>query len=430
MAIMNDQAGEIIRKSGEWIDETRDSYIKVNIADAGLIDAFGRLRVSSPIELLGNKNIYSGNEHIWHKKEVGTGSVTYLSQESAMSIAVGTASGDRAVRQSRPNLYIPGKSQLINMTGVFVDTYTENNVRRIGLFDDENGVFLEINGNDVYFVIRSDTTGVIIEDKVIQADWNKDTYPDLDLTKCQILSFSFQWLGVGKLDCFFVNPDGTYRKCHTFEHANTTTQVYMREPTLPIRYENINIGTTANGTVLKEICSNVSSEGGEVRTGFNFTSGGGARPIVAGPPQPVFAIRLKSTFNGKENRILFQVVSGELFTSAANTLFQLRRVSEPTSITGTWSDVDQRSGSEFSSDITAYTGDEETIVASSFLTASSLGSKVQSAAAPVGAGQVNEHSFISQNVDSTNSDMFVVTALSTDGDNTDVAVGFNHIEFQ
>lgn len=415
------------------VNTLKKTALDVSIRDvagfAGQIDAFGRLRISAPIELLGNKNIYSGNEHIWHKKEVGTGVVSYLSNESAMSIAVGTADADRAVRQTRPNLYIPGKSQLINLTGLFGATPTVNNVRRVGLFDDGNGVFLEINGNDVYFVVRSDVSGSIVEDKIEQANWNIDTYPDLDLTKVQILSINFQWLGVGRVDFLFANPDGTYRLCHRFEHANTTTTVYMREPTLPVRYENLNIGTTANGTVLKEICSNVSSEGGEVRTGFNFTAGGGSRTIVAGPPQPVFAIRLKNTFNGRENRVLFQSNGGQLFSREANVLFQLHRVSEPASITGTWVDVDQRSASEYSSDITAYTGSEETVVTSSFITASSLGSNVTSSASPVSPGEINEHSFISQNVDSTSSDMFVITALSTDGGTTDVAVGVNFIEF-
>lgn len=431
MSILNDQALEVLRKSGEWISEFQDAYLKTGIYNIdgfrSQIDLFSRIRTSDPITLISNKNLYSGNEHVWHKKEVGGGAVSFNLNEVSMNLSVGTADGDVAIRQSRPNTYNPGNSQLAGFTGVFGANPTVNNVRRVGSFDDENGYFLEQYGFDINFVIRSSVSGAVVDTRIPQSQWNIDTYPELDLSKVQIVAFLSQ-CPVGLLVLSIANSNGTFRRCHAVLTSNTSSVPYLNLSTLPARLENRNIGETANGTTLKESCVSVISEGGEIRTGFNFSIHSGLRNITT--ITPILAIRLKSTFNTRKNRVLVQVISGDLFARDAVVLFKLNRVSEPSSVTGgTWTSVNTASGSEYNLGLTAFSGSHILLLSHSTVAASSTGVVARPGSVPISSGQINEHAFISQNVDSDNSDMFVVTAESVDGTAVDVSVTFNFSEY-
>lgn len=254
------------------IVEFINSLTNLNLLSKNNFDAFGRLRVSQPFTLFDSQNRYAADPS-FDTSLTGSGTSTFLTNESAVSLAVTTASGDKVIRQTKRYFpYQPGKSLALLMT--FVMAAGKANLRqRVGYFDPNNGLFLQRNGTELSLIIRTYTGGSADDTrKVVQSAWNGDKLDGsgasgitLDTTKAQILFADFEWLGVGSVRVGFV-IDGQYITAHTFDNANEVTSVYMQTATLPLRIEIENTAATASSSSMKQICSTVISEGGYEQT--------------------------------------------------------------------------------------------------------------------------------------------------------------------
>ena len=229
------------------------------------LDAFGRLRVSNPVILFDSQNRYIDGDQFSSITATG-GNVVYVANESSFNLNVSTASGSSVIRQSKTvQGYQPGKSLLI-MNTFAMATLKANCRQRVGYFTADNGIYFEAVGTQLNLVIRSSTTGSIVEERIPQASWNGNTLLSgtvLDPTLTQIFWCDVEWLGVGNVRTGFV-INGEFIVCHTFQHANQpgNTTVYMTTATLNPRYEITNTGATSGASTMKQICSTVISEGG------------------------------------------------------------------------------------------------------------------------------------------------------------------------
>lgn len=244
-----------------------------NVALGGTnLDAFGRLRVSEPYTLFDSQNLYIDGDQ-FSNITANSGTVTYVANESSFNLAVTTANGSSVIRQTRTTqAYQPGKS-LLTLNTFAMATLTANCRQRVGYFTANNGVYFEADGTSLYLVIRSSTTGAVVEERIAQADWNVNSLSNsvgtnpsgivLNPTLVQIFWNDIEWLGVGTVRAGFV-INGEFIICHRFNHANQTgnTKVYMTTATLNPRYEITNTGTVPGALTMKQICSTVISEGG------------------------------------------------------------------------------------------------------------------------------------------------------------------------
>lgn len=277
------------------------STIPISIGGTN-VDAFGRLRTSNPYTLFDSQNRYQKDPQ-FSEELVTSGTATYVANESSVDLAVTTASGSKAVRQTfRVFPYQPGKGLLVMATFV-MDVGKENLRQRVGYFNTANGVFFQINGTTRSFVLRTNTSGTPSDARTVnQADWNGDKLDGtgasgitLDPTKAQILWMDFEWLGVGSVRCGFI-IDGQYIVCHTFNNANDIDKVYMTTAILPIRYEIENTGVTASSSTLTQICSTVISEGGyDQKSSLTWARRTTVLTGVTTTFVPIVSIRLKST---------------------------------------------------------------------------------------------------------------------------------------
>lgn len=274
-------------------------------------DAFGRFRTSAPTTLFDSKQLYDDQPLLYDDQEVsgsGTSSTHSVARASvAMSVSASTA-GKRVRQTFRRFNYQPGKSQLAFFTAVLGEGGTGISAR-VGLFDDDNGVFFYSEDGVVGVGVRSSVTGSAVDVKVEQEAWHIDKMDgsgatrgrnnslyELDPTKAQILFLDFEWLGVGIIRYGFV-VNGELIYVHQINNANYITSVYMSTPNLPIRYEIENDGTGGAAT-LEQICTTVISEGGKEDTGLtSYVSTNGVH-IDANAVDTTYAllgIRLKST---------------------------------------------------------------------------------------------------------------------------------------
>lgn len=268
------------------------------------LDAFGRHRVSTPYTMFDSQNRYFADEQYTTITAIG-GTATYVPNRACIDMSVTTSNGSQVIRQSkRVFSYQPGKSLLVLAT--FVMSAPKENLRqRVGYFDDNNGIFFQVNNSTKSFVIRTNTSGTPSDARTVnQADWNGDkldgTGPSgitLDITTSQIFFTDLEWLGVGTVRVGFM-INGDYIVCHTFQNANVLPNVYMQTACLPIRYEITSVNVTESASTMQQICSTVISEGGYSEIGRPYVARNQTKTNIGTSFTPIVSIRLDVNYPG------------------------------------------------------------------------------------------------------------------------------------
>lgn len=350
------------------------------------LDAFGRQRVSQPYTLFDSQNRYAADNQ-FDTSTSGTGSSTFNTNQSSVSLSVTSGGVGSVVRQTYRNmLYQPGKGLLVLATFVMDTSDSANLSQKVGYFDTNNGVFFSKNDGTKAFTLRSNTSGTPSDARTVtQANWNGDKLDGtgasgytLDLSKPQILWMDFEWLGVGSVRCGFI-INGQYIVCHTFDTANVYgTTVYMTTAILPVRYEIVS--TSAVAATFTQICASVMSEGGFEATSIEHVA---RRTTVyntittTGNFHPIVSIRLASTALGSvvlPNRIQFQPTT--------NQNYEIALIKNATLNGPTWVPVPSDSNVEYDVSATSITS-LGTIVQTGYI-ASSGGGGQASTISPTG----------------------------------------------
>lgn len=299
--------------------------------DSGLVDAFGRQRVSEPFTLFDSINRYDRGLDQWNEAVAGSGAANHLPSESSVELEV-TASGDSILRRTKRRFpYQAGKSLAVMQSFVGAPL-TEGLVQEIGYFDSNNGIILRADGLEVQFVIRSSASGSMEETVVPQSEWNINSFPLLDFSKANIFTTDLEWLGVGRVRVGFV-LDGEVLYCHEFNHANAVEGVYMTTATLPLSYRLAAEGAVS--ATMKEICCSVMSEAGYEPEGPIYTAGRGASNVASISSETmVAAIRMAS--GRTENLIMPAQVDATLGGNPASSVVGQWRLRLNPTISGTW----------------------------------------------------------------------------------------------
>lgn len=333
--------------------------------NAPATDAFGRLRVSEPFTLFDTQQRYYDHGQ-FDSSTSGTATVAYQANSSTFTLTVGATNGDSIIRETKRVFpYQPGKS-LLTLLSFCMNTPKANLRQRVGFFGAQNGIYFEVAGTTLNMVIRSYTSGSIVEDRIPQSAWNGDNLtgaggaanpsgiqlnPALD----QIFWADVEWLGVGSVRVGFI-INGTYYICHTFNHANIVgnTNTYMTTATLPIRYEITNTGDTASSSIMRQICCTVISEGGYTDYGVTEAAGTGINPkrlSTADTYYPIVSIRLAP---GRTDSIVLPTQVDFLSTSV--NYYQYKLLLNATLTGATWAGTSETGSVQIDTGATAVTG--------------------------------------------------------------------------
>jgi hypothetical protein len=239
-------------------------------------------------------------------------------------------------------------------------TLKANLTQRVGYFTTDNGVYFEAVGTTLNLVIRSSTTGVVVEERIAQASWNGNTLLSgivLDPTLTQIFWCDIEWLGVGNVRAGFV-INGQFIVCHTFQHANQpgNTTVYMTTASLNPRYEITNTGSTSGNSTMKQICSTVISEGGftpSTKIGYVTNGTSTTRVSAANTVTSVCSIRLNPAYPDAV------VVPAQIDLLLLDVRYGQFQIIENATFTTSWSNV---TGSVVQSSIHSNTITDGTVV--------------------------------------------------------------------
>ena len=275
----------------------------VDFSDDGSRDAFGNGRFSQQYTVFSSSEIYQQENLYWSTSLNGSGSaITQDTGYADVTLTTGTASGNWASYQTKTYWnYQPGKSQLIKLTGNFFGGVA-NAVKRIGLFDDNNGFYFQLSGTALSVGLRTHTSGSTVDTIVPQTSWNVDkmdgtgvSHINLDTTKAQIWVIDYQWLGVGRVR-YGVGVRGQIYYVHMIDNSNAVQYPYVQSPNLPVRYEQRNVGTLSAATMMTKICAAVASEGGVDGGVYRRSVSIPVAATVGNTPMPIVAIRIQAGY--------------------------------------------------------------------------------------------------------------------------------------
>lgn len=355
------------------VDTTADNYTgNLNMAS----DAFGRVRMSAPLTLFDSSHRYSDN-NLWSTLTSGSASAVFNQNQGLIDLNVDALSGSKVYRETTKVFpYQPGKS--LQIMNTFTFNAPKTNLRqRVGYYGNDNGIYLELDGTNLYMVERSIVTGAVVSTRTPQSAWNVDKLDGtgtsgltLDKTKAQILFMDIEWLGLGTVRTGFV-INGQFVPCHYFHHANIIDTTYITTASLPLRYEIENTGATSGASQMKQVCSTVISEGGYELRGLQQTVGTSitaAKALTtAGILYPVATIRLKA------NRLDGIVILTAISVMGVDTgVYKWEVIATGTTGAGTWVDAGVNSCVEYKLDATSVTGGR--ILASGYLTSNTQAS--------------------------------------------------------
>lgn len=248
-------------------DNLDRAVVTTSFTDGPTVDAFGRARVSNSKIVFNSSFIHNGKDFLFNDLTASGGSVAYNATKGQVDLSVTTASGSRAVRQTREYItYVPAVSPLVYISFKY-GSLDANRFQCIGFYDDDNGIYTAVEGSTPIVGIRSNVSGSVVNTKANQTNWNIDkldgtgvSRKTLDLSKIQLVAIDFQWLAVGRVRIGFV-IDGQTIYVHEFVHGNVIDEKYMRTATLPIRAEIENTGAASTSSTLELFCMSRIDEG-------------------------------------------------------------------------------------------------------------------------------------------------------------------------
>lgn len=345
----------------QFVDNKGQAFVRF-AEGAPQLDAFGKVQVSEQAILDQYVCSFDVLPMLYHDVTVGGGTIAHEPESKGVVLSCGTASGDKAQRTTHKyHQYQPGISQLIQFTGALGDYGKTGVVRRMGYYDDDNGVFFEMNETTFNLVVRSSSSGSLVETRIPQSQWNGDKGDGtglsgvlLDPTKVNIYWIDFQWLGAGTVR-FGVMADGQRLTLHSQRHANTLPHTYMGSGSLPLRYEQENISAAGSTSEMRIFCAVVATEG-EYSPRLQPESASVSKSVTVTTPVAMIGLRSAQTFKTLDNRISLYPRDVSVFNGADKAVVVEVVAGDVQATAGAWAAKGGNSSAEINDTASGFTG--------------------------------------------------------------------------
>ncbi len=324
-----------------------------------------RLKVSEKQVTFYNTSLYGLGTDVWGYSTTLSATATHDANKAACVLKTSTTTNSEVIRQTLKVMnYVPGRP--VEFSLAFQTQQATGARTRVGVFDENNGIYFEKDENNEFWcVLRSKSTGVVLENRVKRSDWNGDRLDGTGLStitvppgKMQMVRFDYEWYGAGAVMINFI-IDNHKHTVHTFYTGNREAVSWSATPFLPIRQEIKNISATTE-SFLTLYSTSLSMEGSSTSFGVPKITGiplPGLNLSTAFTYVPTVSIRLKPD---QLNAVAF-IEEVQAFT-VDNSFLTFRIIKNATLSNGgtlTWTDFNTNSSSvQVNTDATSVTGGE------------------------------------------------------------------------
>lgn len=287
-----------------------------------IMSAFGSIKTTAQRAIGVYECSQDSYDDLFSIEKLIGGESTYQPSASSTVLSVTGDAGSSVTRTTnRYHYYLPGSANFSQMTIACGDSGKSGNIRRWGLFDDNDGVYFELNGTTVNVVVRSSTSGTVNESTIPQNLWNRDKLDGtgtsahiLDVSRINVWWIDYQWLGAGRVRFGIFEPNGSRLVCHEVENAGANFVPYMRTGTLPLRTQNVNTELVGSSSELREVCMAVYTEGTFEDYTFWRHSGSKSTLSISAPETVVMAVRSLDLINNRHNAVTVYPETVNIYT--------------------------------------------------------------------------------------------------------------------
>lgn len=280
--------------------------------------SFNRLQVAED-EVLGVYKFYEPNftdiaTHSVSTTTTGSASANLDNTIGGLRLRTEGGPGNKSVAESDKHFgYKPACGHVLYFVVSMDDSGSSNVIRRFGNYDEDNGLFLEVDGTGVSVVLRDSRAGT--DTKVHQSQWNGDrldgsdsqynqSKATLDITKLNIFFVTYQYLSAGAVT-FGTYIGGSPTVLHTFDNYGNLSAPYMENTYLPLRAEIENIGASVGTTDLYLHCFAAVKDGYKQDITRPITISSNPTTINSTDFIPVVSIRPSETIASFTNRFSY-----------------------------------------------------------------------------------------------------------------------------
>ena len=268
------------------------------------VDAFGRERVSSPVELFSSKQQVQLDLAYWTVSNSGTGAATtYATNAASTTLTSGTLAGGFSTVETRTYWpYFAGRSTQCYFTFNFMGGVS-GVYKNVGLFDENNGIMLRMSGTTMCIVTRTYTSGAMVETVIPQSSWNIDQLNGagpsgytINPALTQIGFIDYEYLGVGRIR-IGISTDTQQFYIHQITNVNQRVGAWASKSNFPIRYQIINGVAQSSAPIMSMICADINTESSQIQ----YPTVGITGPLagVAGTTSswiPIATVRVNSNY--------------------------------------------------------------------------------------------------------------------------------------
>lgn len=276
----------------------------------GILTSYGSLKTEHERQLGVYESSLDSYDDLFSIETSNGGTSTYDAVKSSTVLATTTTSGSRVVRTTnRYHYYLPGTSNLARFSVACGDSGKANNKRRWGVFDDNDGIYFELNGTEIRVVIRSSTSGAVVETSVPRAVWTDKLDGsglsgfNLDVTKVNNYWADYTFSGGGRVRFGVYEPNGSRLIAYTVQTGNVYPYPSIRTATLPFRTENLNTAATGSGSELREVVMSVSTEADPKDYTFWRSADMEVYGVTTATNTHLISLQSLSLINGKHNSV-------------------------------------------------------------------------------------------------------------------------------
>lgn len=144
------------------------------------------------------------------------------------------------------------------------------------------------------------TISLTIDTRTPQSLWNLDTCPNFNPRKIQMIYFDFSWYGASSLRYGIQDTEGNVRYVHKYIHANQHNAAFFRAAHLPARYEvcNLDVQPTWTPSLLHWGTSVIVDGGHQADKGYLHSAARKHLALTTATPMPLLSLRCAPSADG------------------------------------------------------------------------------------------------------------------------------------
>jgi hypothetical protein len=340
--IRDDNLSTLAAAEGDVVPPRYDSvgrlHVNSHVFDPGTIDGFGHLLTNEAINQVEIQFFRDTPANLLTVTVAGGGATSQVGGSGRFETSTATTANAKGVTALTTS-YRSASEVFVYFSTLFTTPTDVLGFQRIGLYDDNNGVFIGFEGTTFGASIRNATS----DTQVAKASFSEDTLtgavgsfftrdgtPEaIDLTKQNVFRIRFGWLGSAPIFFEVLSPDDCWVTFHTIRQPNNAVIASMEDPDLPITIHVSKTAADATNLIMLTNCWAAGVTSGALPLDETLTDANLAkivRTVIAGKNPGGAYVNIGTTTAGNL-KISTEEISNGLDIGAGNAGTETQRVS-------------------------------------------------------------------------------------------------------